>query len=113
MNQNSIHKEYQSTLHSGNACCHSVQNILSSSFLSKTIKIRVQRTVILSVVLYGYENWSVILEKEYMLRRIFGPKRDEVTGEWEKLHNEELSDLYCSRNIVGVKKLRRRDGRGM
>jgi hypothetical protein len=38
-----------------------------------------------------------------VLRRIFGPKRDEVTGEWRKLHNEELNDLYCSPNIVGVK----------
>jgi hypothetical protein len=48
-----------------------------------------------------------------MLRKIFGPERDEVTGEWRKLHNEELNDLYCLHNIVRVMKLRRIDGRGM
>ena len=61
------------------------------------------RTVILSVVLYGCETWSLTLREESrlrvsenrVLRRIFGPKRDVVIGEWRKLHNEELSDLYC------------------
>ena len=64
------------------------------------------RTIILPVVLYGCENWSLILRDERrltvsenrVLRRIFGPKRDEVTVEWRKLH-EELNDLYCSPNI--------------
>ena len=64
----------------------------------------------MSVVLYGCETWSLILREERrlrmfvnrMLRRIFGAKRDEVTGEWRKLHNEELNDLYCSTNIVRV-----------
>ena len=62
------------------------------------------------VVLYGYETWSLALREEHrlrvfenrVLRRIFGPKRDGVTGEWRKLHKEELNDVYCSPNIVRV-----------
>ena len=53
--------------------------------------------------MYGCETWSLTLIKELrqrVLRRRFGPKRDEATGEWRKLHNEELNDLYCSPNIV-------------
>jgi len=95
---------------SGNACYHLVLNILSSSLLSKSIKIKIYRTIILPVVLYGCETWSLTLREERrlrvfenrVLRRIFGPKRDEGTGEWRKLHNEELNDLYCSPNIVRV-----------
>jgi len=87
-----------------------VQNIWSSSLLYKNIKIKIHRTVILLVVLYGCETWSLILREERrlrvfenrVLRGIFGPKRDEVRGEWRKLHNEELNDLYCSPNILRV-----------
>ena len=69
----------------------------------------------LPVVLYGCETWSLTLREErklrvlenMVLRRIFGPRRDEVTGEWRRLHNEELNDLYCSPNIVRVIKSRR------
>jgi hypothetical protein len=69
----------------------------------------------LPVVLYGYENWSVTLREErrikvyenMVLGRIFGPKRDEVTSEWRKLHNEEINDLYSSFNNVRVIKSRR------
>ena len=66
------------------------------------------RTIIYPVVLYGFETWSLTLREERrlkvfdnrVLRRIFESKRDEVTGEWRKLHNEELNYLYCSPNIV-------------
>jgi len=100
---------------SGNAWYNSVQDLLSSSFLSKNIKIKIYRTIILPVVLFGCETWSLTLRKERrlrvyenrVLRRLFGPKRDEVTGEWRKLHNEKLSDPYSSPNIVRVIKSRR------
>ena len=80
-----------------------MQNLLSSNLLSKNLKIKIYRTVILFVVLYGCETWSLTFREERrlkafenrVLRRVFGPKRDEVTGEWRKLNNEELSDLYC------------------
>ena len=94
--QNSIQEEIKSRLKSGNGCCYSVQNLLSSSLLSKNLKIEIYRTIILPVVLYGCETWLFTLREERrlrvfenrVLRRIFGPRRDGVTGEWSKLHNE-------------------------
>jgi len=85
------------------------------SLLSKNLKIKIYRTIILPVVLYGCETWSLTLREERrlrvcenrVLRRVFGPKRDEVTGEWKRLHNEELNDLYFLPNIVRVIKSRR------
>jgi len=72
-------------------------------------------TIILPVVLYGCETWSLTLREErnlrvfenMVLRRIFGPRGDEVTGEWRRLHNEDLNNLYSSPNIVRVIKSRR------
>jgi len=91
-----------------------VQNLLSSSLLSKNIKIKIYRIIILPAVLCGCETWSLTLMEERWLRgfenrvlRIFGDNRDEVTGEWRKLHNEELNDLYCSPNIFRVIQSRR------
>ena len=79
-----------------------MQNTVSSSSLSKNIKIKINRTIILPVVLYACETWSLTLEKRGLrvfedrtLRRIFGPKRDEITGEWRKLHKEELYSSPC------------------
>jgi len=79
-----------------------MQNVLSSSLLSKNVKSKVYRTIIL-LVLSGCETWSLTLREERRLRvrRIFGPKRDEVTGKWRKLHNKELNDLYSSPNLFG------------
>ena len=114
-NKNSVQKEIKSRLKSGNACYHLVQNLLSFSLLSKSLKIKIYRTIILPVVVYGCEMWLLILREECrlrvfenkVLRRTFGPKKDEVTGEWRKLHNEELNDVYSSPNIVQVIKLKR------
>jgi hypothetical protein len=92
-----------------------VQNLLSSRLLSKNLKIRIYKTIFSPVVLYGCETWSLILKEEHrlrvfenrVLRRIFGPKRNEATGGWRKLHNEELRDLYSSPSIIRVMKSRR------
>jgi hypothetical protein len=82
-----IQEEIKRRLNSDNACYHSAQNLLSSRLLSKNIKIRIYKTIILPVVLYGCETWSLTLREEHrlrvfenrVLRRIFGPKRDEMT----------------------------------
>ena len=88
---------------------------MSSSKLSKNLKIKIYRTIILPVVLYGCETWLLTLREERrlrvfenrVLRRVFGPKRDKITGEWRKLHNEELSELYSLPDIARVVKSRR------
>jgi hypothetical protein len=105
--QNPLHEEIKSRLKSRNACYHSVQNLLSSRLLSKNIQM--YRTVILPVVLYGCETWSLTASEEQRLRvfenrvqrRISGPKRDEVTGEWRRLH-KEIFHLCSSPNIIRV-----------
>jgi hypothetical protein len=109
--QNSIQEEIKGRLKLGNACYHSVQNLLSSSLLSKNLKIKIYRTIILPVV-YGCETWPLTLREERRLRvfenrvfrRAFG---DEATGEYRKLHNEELNDLHSLPNTVRVVKSRR------
>ena len=95
-----------------NACCYSVQNLLSCRLLSKNVKINIYRTIILPVVLYGCEIWLLTLREERrlrvfenrVLRTVFGPKREELTGERRKLCNEELNDLYSIPNIVRMVK---------
>ena len=114
-NQNYIQEEIKSRLKSGNACYHSVKNLLSSSLLSKNLKFKMNRTIILPVVLYEYETWLLTLREECRLRvfenrvlsRVFEPKREKVKREWKKLHNELLNDLYSAANIVQVIKSRR------
>jgi hypothetical protein len=88
--------------------------------LSKNLKLKINRTVILPVGLYGCETWALTLREEHrlrvfenrVLRRIFGPKGDEVTGKRRKLHNEEIYDLYSS-YIIRVVKSRRMRWQGM
>jgi hypothetical protein len=114
-NQNLIQEEIKRRLSSGNACYHSVQSLLSSHLLSKNLKLRIYRTIILPVVLYWCETWSLTLREEHrvrvfenkVLRRTFEPKRDEVTGGWRKLHNGELHDLYSLPSIITMIKSRR------
>jgi hypothetical protein len=103
---------------------------LSSLLISKDLRIKVYKTVILPVVLYGCDTWSLTLREEHrlrvfentVLRRIFGPKKEE-DGSWRKLHNDEIHNLYSSPNIIRVFKSRRirwvghvarmREGRGV
>jgi hypothetical protein len=92
-----------------------VQNFLSSSLLSKIVKFNIHRTAVCSVVLYGREMWSRTLSEEHrlgavenrVLRRIFVPKKDEVTGEWRRLRKEEPHDLYSSPCDIWMIKSRR------
>jgi len=101
-NQNSIHEKIKSRLK-------------SSSLLSKEIKIKMYRSIILPVLLHGCETWSLALREECrlrvfenkVLRRVFRLRSDKVTGEWRKLHNEEHNDLYSSPSIIRVIKSRR------
>jgi hypothetical protein len=91
------------------------RGLLSSRLLSKNLKIRIYKTIILPVVLYGCENFPLTLREGHrlrlfqnrVLRRIFEPKRDEVMGEWRKLLKEELRDLYSSPSIIRIIKSRR------
>jgi hypothetical protein len=113
--KNCIHEQITSRLNTSSVCYHSVQSLLSSRLLSKNIKVKIHKTIILPLVLYGCETWSLTLTAEYrlrvfekrVLRRIFGPKRDEVTVEWRKLHNEELHNLYSSPDTIRQVKSRR------
>ncbi|KAJ4452127.1 hypothetical protein ANN_03645 [Periplaneta americana] len=114
-NVNDTREEIKRRINMGNACYYSVEKLLSSSLLSKNLKVRIYKTVILPVLLYGCETWTLTLREEYrlrvfenkVLRKIFGAKRDEVTGEWRKLHNTELHALYSSPDIIRNLKSRR------
>jgi hypothetical protein len=116
-----VHKEIKSRLNLGNAWYHSFQSLLSSCLLSRNLKVKIYETIILPVVLYGCETWSVTLREEHrlrvfenrVLRWIFVPMRDEVTGEWRKLHSEEFHNLYLSPDIRQNKWRRMRCGQGM
>jgi hypothetical protein len=85
-----------------------------TGLLIRVHQIRIYKTIISLVVLYGCETWSITLREEHrlrvfenrVLRRIFGPRRDEVMGDWRKLHNEELHNLYLSPNIIRMIKSR-------
>jgi hypothetical protein len=103
----SIQEEIKRRLKSGNACYYFVRRLLSSSLLSKHLKIKIYGNLILSVVSYGCETWSLLLNEVGMLgvfenralRRIFGPMKGEITGELRKLHSEEHNNLFSLPNI--------------
>jgi hypothetical protein len=114
ISQNDIHDDIKSRLNAGDASYYSVQNLLSSRLISKNLKTKIYKTVILPIVLYGCKTWSLILKEDYrlwvfenrVLRRIFRPKGEE-DGSWRKLYNDELHSLYSSPNIIKVIKSRR------
>ncbi|KAJ4444843.1 hypothetical protein ANN_06640 [Periplaneta americana] len=107
-NINDTREEIKRRINMGNAYYYSIEKLLSSSLLSKYLKVRIYKTVILPVVLYGCETWTLTLREEQrlrlfenkVLRKIFVAKRDEVTGELGKLHNVELYALYSSSDII-------------
>ena len=102
-----------SNFSTSNVPCRTASSL--DRYSRSTLCFIVLNTIILPVVLYGCEAWSLTLREErklrvfenIVLRRIFGPRREEVTGEWRRLHNEELNDLYSSPNIVRMIKSRR------
>ncbi|KAJ4444359.1 hypothetical protein ANN_06151 [Periplaneta americana] len=114
-NTSDIWEEIKHRINMINTCYYSVEKLLSSSLLLKNLKVRIYKTVILPVVLYDCETWTLTLREEQrlrvfenkVLRKIFGAKRDEVTGEWRKLHNTELHALYSSPDIIRNIKSRR------
>jgi hypothetical protein len=91
-NQHMVHEEIKSRLNSGNICCNMVQNLLSFRLLPKIVKIKIYKTIILPVVLYGCETWSLTSRKEHRLRvsknrvvrKVCGPQRIETIGGWRK-----------------------------
>ena len=109
-NRNEIREEIKRRVKMGNACYYSLEKILSSRLLSKKLKVKTNKTIIglLPVVLYGCETWSLTLREGHrlrvfenkVLRKNFVAKKDEITGEWRKLHNSELHPLYSSPNII-------------
>jgi hypothetical protein len=113
-NQNGIHDEIENRLNSGKARSYSIQNLFFSRPISKQLNTKIYKTVILPVVLYGCEIWSLTSREEHrlrvsenrVLRRIFGPKSEE-DGSWRKLHNDEIHRHFSSPNIVRVIKSRK------
>ena len=116
-NTNDIREEIKRRINMGNTSYYSLENMLLSRLHSKKLKVKTYRpkTLILPVVVYGCETWSLTLRedqrlrvfKNKVLRKIFGAKKDEITGEWRKLHNAELHALYSSPNVIRSLKSRR------
>jgi hypothetical protein len=113
-NQNYIREELRGRLNSGSACYRAVQNILSSRLKFKSMNIEIYATTIVPALLHGCKTWSLALREGHgfrvfenrVLRRIFGPKRDEVTRGWRNMHTEKLHNLYSSQNIIMIIKSR-------
>jgi hypothetical protein len=106
--RNYKHEETDGRLNSGNACCRSVQSLLSYRLLSRNVNVKIYKTITLSLLLYGCETWSVTLREQprlgvfenRVLRGTFGSKRDEETGECKTLHTGELHNLYSSPDSI-------------
>jgi hypothetical protein len=113
--QNYKRKEIKSRLNPGNVCYHFVQSLLPSCLLSRNVKVKIYKTIIIPAVLYGCETRSLTLREQHRLRvfenrvlmGILGPKRNEVMGEWRKMYNGELHNLYSSPDIIRQVKSRR------
>ena len=111
---NDFREEIKRRINMGNACYYSLEKILSSRLLSKKLKVKACKTIILPAVLYDCETWSLTLREEHRLRvfenkvprKLFWTRRDEITGEWRELHNTELHALYSSPNIIRYLKSR-------
>ena len=112
-NTNDIREQIKRRINMVNVCYYSLNFIVPPAF--QELKVITYKTIILPVVLYGCETWSLTLREEHrlrmfenkVLRKIFGAKRDEITGEWRKLHSAELHALYSSPNIIRNLKSRR------
>jgi hypothetical protein len=110
IDQNCLHEGLNNRLNSGNACYRSVQSLLFSRLLPRNVKVKIYKTMILPVVLYWCEAWSLTLREEHRLRvfenralrRIFGPKRNEVTG--ERVSCTIVSFIICThhRMLLGI-----------
>jgi hypothetical protein len=106
-----MYEEIKNRLNSGNTCCCSVQSLLPSHLLSRNVKVKIYKTIIMPVVFYGWEMWCVTLREEHrlrvfenrVLRGIFGPERDQVTGEWRKLYSGELHK--CTHHQISLRRL--------
>jgi hypothetical protein len=107
-NQNFIQEEIKRRLNSGNACYHSVLNILQSRLPSEKLKIKIHSTLIFPMVLYGCETWSLTLREEHKLRVSEYRVLRGICGGWRKLHNEELRDLLPSPSIIIMNTSRKR-----
>jgi hypothetical protein len=113
--KNCMHEEIKSRLNSRNVCYHSIQSFLSSHLLSRNLKVKIYKIIILPVVLCWCETWCLTSREEHrlrvfenrVLRRIFGLKRDEIMGEWRKSHSRMLHNLYSSPDVIRQIKSRR------
>jgi hypothetical protein len=101
--QTVIEEEMKRRLNSGNACCHSVQKLLSSRLLSTNVEIRIYRTIIFLVVLYGWETWSLILREEHRLRVFENRVEGRNERRLEKTAYDELHNLYSSPSVIRMR----------
>jgi hypothetical protein len=113
-NQNYIHEKIKSRLNLGNICYCTVQNVKCSCLISKNVKITIYKIIILPTVLNGCKTWSLTSREEHtlnvfekrVLRRVSGSKRHEETGDWGKVHNEEINNLFSTNIMIKSRRMR-------